>query len=139
VLVSETLDGTPYLERVTELLGAAEADDPECRALVIARDATVAALALYGPVAGAVDVWRIAMLLFAPQVESREAGRAIIDVVVEQVRVSRARLLVAELPADAVLGRTLTVLRANGFRQEARIPDFYREGVAQLFLRREVL
>jgi hypothetical protein len=40
------------------------------------------------------------------------------------------------LPADAVLGRTLSLLRANDFDQEARIPDFYREGVPMLFLRR---
>jgi GNAT superfamily N-acetyltransferase len=138
-LVSDTLCGTPYLERVTELLTAAERDEPECRALVIARDATVTALALYGPVAGAADVWRVGMLLLAPKIESREVGRVIIEVLVQNARLANARLLVAELPADAVIGRTLTVLRANGFRQEARIPDFYREGVAQLFLRREIL
>lgn len=138
-LLTDTLGGSPYLDRVTELLTAAERDDPECHALVVARDAIVIALAFYGPVAGAADVWRIGMLLLAAQAESREVGRAIIEVIVQNVRVAGARLLVAELPADAVIGRTLTVLRANGFRQEARIPDFYREGVAQLFLRREVL
>jgi GNAT superfamily N-acetyltransferase len=137
-LVSEILGGTPYLERVSELLTAAEHDDPECRALVITHHASVSALALYGPVAGAADVWRIGMLLFAPTTESRDVGRAIVDVVVQELRPAGARLLVAELPADPVIGQTLTVLRANGFRQEARIPDFYREGVAQLFLRREL-
>jgi ribosomal protein S18 acetylase RimI-like enzyme len=78
------------------------------------------------------------VLLLAPQVEPREVGRALIDAVLDQVRRSGARFLVAELPADAVVGRSLTLLRKNGFRQEARIPDFFRAGVALLFLRREL-
>jgi ribosomal protein S18 acetylase RimI-like enzyme len=137
-LVWGTLGVTPYVDRVVELLSAAEHGDPESRALVIERDGTVAALALYGPVAGANDAWRISMVLVAPRVELREVGRSIIAGVVESARRANARLLVAELPADAVLGRSLSLLRANGFHQEARIPDFYRDGVALLFLRREL-
>jgi hypothetical protein len=48
------------------------------------------------------------------------------------------RLLTAELPADPVIGRTLTLLRANGFKQDGKIPDYFRDGVALLFLRREL-
>jgi GNAT superfamily N-acetyltransferase len=135
-LVWGALGVTPYVDRAIELLSAAERGDPESQALVIERDGTVAALALFGPVAGAQDTWRLNVLLVAPKVALREVGRAIVDAVVERVRESGARLLVAELPADEVLGRTLSLLRANDFDQEARIPDFYREGVAQLFLRR---
>ena len=137
-LVWGALGVTPYVDRVMELLSAAEHADPESRALVIERDGTVAALALFGPVAGASDAWRISMVLVTPRVELRDIGRAMIDGVVESVRSAGARLLVAELPADAVLGRSLSLLRANGFGQEARIPDFFREGVALLFLRREL-
>ena len=137
-LVWGALGVTPYVDRVMELLSAAEQGDPESRALVIERDGTVAALALYGSVAGATDAWRISVILVAPSVELREVGRAIVDGVVESARRGGARLLVAELPADAVLGRSLSLLRANGFRQEARIPDFYRVGVALLFLRRQL-
>jgi len=137
-LVWGALGVTPYVDRVMELLSAAEHADPESRALVIERDGTVAALALYGPVAGASDAWRISMVLVTPRVELRDVGRAMIDGVVESARGAGARLLVAELPADAVLGRSLSLLRANGFGQEARIPDFFREGVALLFLRREL-
>ena len=135
-LVWGTLGVTPYVDRVMEQLAAAEHGDPESRALIIERDGTVAALALFGPVAGAQNAWRLNMLLVAPKVALREVGRAIVEAVVESVRRAGARLLVAELPADAVLGRTLSLLRANDFDQEAKIPDFYREGVARLFLRR---
>src|SRR6266487_2526861 len=62
-LVWTTLGVTPYVDRVIELLGAAERGDPESRALIIERDATVAALALFGPVAGAVGAWHLRMML----------------------------------------------------------------------------
>jgi L-amino acid N-acyltransferase YncA len=137
-LVWGALGITPYVDRVIELLSAAERGDPESRALVTERDGTVAALALFGPVAGAAGAWHVNMVLLAPRVELREVGGAIIDAVVDVARGAGARLLMAELPADAVLGRSLSLLRANGFRQEGRIPDFYRDDVALLFLRREL-
>ena len=55
-----------------------------------------------------------------------------------EVRTSGGRFLLAELPADPVIGSTLTLLRKNGFRQEGRIPDFFRDGVALLFLLRKL-
>ncbi|HMC56918.1 MAG TPA: hypothetical protein VKH19_17190 [Gemmatimonadaceae bacterium] len=137
-LVWAALGVTPYVDRVTELLTAAERGDPETRALVIERDGTVAALALYGPVAGAAHTWQLSMVLTAPRVDLREVGNAIIEGVTAHARADGARLLVAELPADAALGRTLTLLRANRFSQEGRIADFYRDGVARLFLRRDL-
>lgn len=135
-LVWGALGVTPYVDRVMELLAAAERGDPESHALVIERDGTVAALALYGPVAGASDAWRLGMVLVAPRVDLRDVGRAILESVVASAAREGARLLVAEFPSDVVFGRTLSLLRANGFRQEARVPDFYRDGVALLFLRR---
>jgi hypothetical protein len=137
-LVLSALGVTPYVDRVIELLSAVERGDPETRALVIERDGTVASLAIFGPVAGTSDTWQLRIVLLAPRVETREVGRSMIDGVVESVRRDRGRLLVAELPADAVLGQSLTLLRASGFRQEGRIPDFFREGVALLFLRKEL-
>lgn len=137
-LIWGALGVTPYVDRVIEQLAAAERGDPESHALVIERDGTVAALALYGPVAGAADAWHLNMVLIAPRVELRDVGTAIVGAVVETVRKAQGRLLVAELPADAALGRSLSLLRANGFRQEGRLPDYYRDGVALLFLRREL-
>lgn len=129
---------TPYVDRLAELLSAAEHGDPESRALVVERDGTVAALAMYGPVAGAIGTWHLSTAIVAPSVELREVGRAIVESVASHARDAGGRLLVAELPADPAIGRTLILLRANGFRQEGRIPDFFRDGVALLFLRRDL-
>lgn len=137
-LIWGALGITPYVDRVMELLSAAERGDPESHALVTERDGTVAALALFGPVAGAAGVWHLSMVLLAPSVDPRDVGRVMVEAVVHAVRRAGGRLIMAELPADAVLGRTLSLLRANEFRQEGKIADYYREGVALLFLRREL-
>lgn len=137
-LVLGALGVTPYVDRTIELAAAAERGDPETRALLIERDGTVAALAIFGPVAGAADAWHLMTVLLAPRVEARDVGRAMIEGVVDDVRRAGARFLMAELPADAVMGRSLSLLRATEFREEGRVRDFYRDGVALLFLRREL-
>ena len=137
-LVLDTLGITPYVDRALELVAAAERGDSEIRALVIARDGTLAALALFGPVSGASGAWDLNLLLTAAGIEGRDVGVPLITAILAEIRVSAGRFLLAELPADPVIGSTLTLLRRNGFRQEGRIPDFFREGVALLFLRRNV-
>ena len=121
-----------------ELLGQSERGDPEVRSLVTERDGTVAALALFGPVAGAQDTWKIHSLLVAERVDTRRVGGAMVDAVVAAVKKGGARLLTAELPGDPALGKVLSLLRATGFRQEGRIPDFFRDEVSLLFLRRDM-
>ena len=134
-LVLGTIGVTPYVDRVLEIAKASDGSDPENHALITERDGTVAALALFGPVAGAEGVWHLRALLLAPRIEVRDVGGAIVDAVTTYVQQRKARFLIAELPADPAIGASLSLLRARGFRQEARIPDFFRDGVALLFLR----
>ena len=137
-LVLGALGITPYVDRSLELVAAAERGDPEVRALVIARDGTVAALALFGPISGASGAWHLSLLLTAAGIEARHVGIPLINATLGEVRISGGRFLLAELPADPVFGSALTLLRKNGFRQEGRIPDFFRDDVALLFLRRNL-
>lgn len=137
-LVLATLGVTPYVDRVLELLAEAERGDLDTQALTIERDGTHAALALFGEIVPSHGVWKLHTLLLSDRVEAREVGGALMGAVLERARSLGARSLLGELPADPVYGRTLTLLRASGFRQEGRIPDFFRDGVALLFLRRAV-
>lgn len=136
-LVLGTIGVTPYVDRVLELVDGSDGSDPELQALVTERDGTVAALALFGPVAGARQMWHLSTLLIAPRIDVRTVGGALVDALLAQVRARGARTLMAELPADAAIGASLSLLRSKGFRQEARIPDFFRDGVALLFLRHD--
>lgn len=135
-LVLSSLGVTPYVDRVLELLGNATAGDTETRGLVIERDGTVAAMALFGPVAGASGTWALEVLLVAPGLEVKQVGRSLLDAVLQATRREDGRMIVAELPGDPALGASLTLLRANAFRQVGRIADFYRDGVSRLFLTR---
>lgn len=137
-LLLGALGVTPYVDRALEQLSAAEHGDPETRALVIERDGTVAALALFGPVGGTQGAWHLSTLVTAAHGGGMESGRALLTAALGVVRDAGGRFLLAELPADPVIGSSLTTLRKLGFRQVGRIPDFFREDVALLFLRRDV-
>jgi hypothetical protein len=137
-LVLANLGITPYVDRALELLAEAERGDSDTAALCLERDGTYAALALFGEVVPSNGVWKLHTLLLSGHVDARDVGGAMLDAIVERARAFGGRSLLAELPADPVYGRTLTLLRASRFRQQGRIPDFYRDGVAILFLRREL-
>jgi hypothetical protein len=134
-LVLRALGASPYADRTLAVLTAAEHGDPESRALVIDRDGAVTALALFGPTSGASGAWELTMLVVAAGASTLDVGRSMVRGVIDAIRASGGRFVIAELPADPVIGSTLTLLRKTGFRQEARIPDFFRKGVALLFLR----
>src|SRR5687768_9865361 len=99
-LVLASLGVTPYVDREMELVTLAAGGDPELRSLVIERDGTVAALALFGPVAGTQNSWKLYSLLLAERVDPRKVGGAMVDAVIAAVKAAGGRLLTAELPGD---------------------------------------
>lgn len=139
VLLMGALGVTPYIDRAMEVLQRAErGHDREHRALVIARDGTVAALALFGAVAGASGVSKLHAAVVAPSVSAADVGARIVAAVIETARREGDRFVFAELPDDPVMGQARALLTSVGFEEEARVPDFYRDGVALTLLRREL-
>jgi hypothetical protein len=138
-LVYAALGVTPYVDRVVELLeDAVRGKDREAKALVVERDGTIAGLAIYGLVAGTSGAAKLHALVLDRGVSADDVGGRLILAVAAAAEQSSARLLIAELPDDPALGAIPGVLLRHGFREEARIPDFFREGVALSFLRREL-
>jgi ribosomal protein S18 acetylase RimI-like enzyme len=136
VLLMGTLGVTPYIDRALEVLELAErGGDAEHRALVIARDGTVAALALFGEIAGTANGAKLHTAVLAPGVRAEEVGTRLMSAVVDTLKTAGSRFLLAEMPDDPAIGNVLTLLRHQGFKEEARVPDFYREGIALSFLR----
>jgi L-amino acid N-acyltransferase YncA len=141
VLLMGALGVTPYIDRAMEVLQLAARGagrDEEHRALVIERDGTVAALTLFGTVAGATGVQKLHVAVLAPSVSSEDVGQRIVRAMLDEARGEGARLVVAELPEDPAMGQVRALLASEGFEEEARVPDFYREGVALTRLRREL-
>lgn len=139
VLVMSALGVTPYVDRAMEVLDRAErGDDPEFQAIVIARDATVAGLALFGWAPGSGAAMRLHSAVFASGVDVNDVGTRLIDAVLRLARAAGARALVAEMPDDPAIGAVLSLLRSRGFGEEARVPDFFGSDVALSLLRRQL-
>ena len=139
VLLMGALGVTPYIDRAMEVLQLAErGQDDEHRALVIARDGTVAALALFGTVEGALGVSKLHVAVIAPSVSIGDVGQRIMRAVLDKARSDGARLVVAEIPDDPAVGQLRALLVSVGFDEESRVPDFYRDGVALSLLRYEL-
>ncbi len=123
---------TPYIDRALEVLALAErGHDPEHRALVIARDGTVAGLALFGPIAGTAHGMRLHTAVLAPGVDAEDVG----DRLLTRRRRRRARRRRARIssPSCPTIPRSAPCWRCcaiTASSEEARVPDFYRDGVA---------
>ena len=127
---------TPYIDRALEALELAErGTNSEHRGMVIARDGTIAGLVLFGTIAGTTAGARLHTAVLAPGVQADDVGARLVRAVGETCREGGARFMLAEMPDDPALGTVLTLLRDYGFHEEARVPDFFREGVALMFLR----
>ena len=128
-LVGDVFRGSPYLARVSELLESAlQFEDPEFLCLLAAPEGESPpdGLVLFGTILGA----RLATKLHA--VVSRDARLqvALIEAVRETCLHSGERLVVCELPDDRPFDVSAIALVARGFREEGRVDDFVRDGVA---------
>jgi hypothetical protein len=130
-LIESALGGTPYLARAIELYEIALAGhSDESIAIWTEHGGVVSAVALVGMVAGAVGAGRIHLMIGDdPHLTARAC---------DVLRAMGARLAVAEWPDDAVFAPAVEQIREYGFVEEARIPEYYRAGVDQVTLRREL-
>jgi len=136
ILLMGALGVTPYIDRALEVLDLAErGGDAEHRALVIARDGTVAGLVLFGTIAGTLGGARLHTAALAPGVEADDVGERLMRAALDTLRAEGARYVSADVADDPAIGTVVSLLRDSGFEEEARVPDFYREGVALTFLR----
>ena len=139
MLARAELAGTPYgegpLETLERVLGTG--GDDEARGFAAMRGGELVGLAIYGLVAGTQGAAKLHLLLVTASARLAGVGHALCDAASEALR-GHARLLVAELPDDPAAAAGRELLRRAGFCEEGRIPDFYRDGVALLLLRRDL-
>lgn len=137
-LLAAAARDTPYAARLLELLAQALAGgDAEVRGLVAVRQGEIEALALHGIVAGSIGAGRLHCLVARPAAEDgdEDAAALLLRSVDASARSAGARFLVAELPDDPAAAALAAPLRRHGFHEEARVADFFRDGIDLLFLR----
>ena len=128
-LVGTIFRGTPYLDRMNEVLeNALQFEDPEFLCLLAApeEDAPPDGLVLFGTILGA----RLATKVHAVVSPDPIVQLALVDAVRETCRHSGERLVVCELPSDPPFDISAIALAARGFREEGRVEDLVRDGVA---------
>lgn len=128
--------GTPYTELPLAALEKALAgESSESRGIVAIREGELAGIALYGWVAGATATGKLHLIAVTAAARYRGVGGQLCERAVTELVSGGARLVVAEVPDDPVLRPGLILLTRCGLREEARVTDFYRNGVALLLLR----
>jgi len=128
-VLAESFRGTPYLQRAAEMLNSALLfEDPEYLC-VLAESSTGGAplgLALFGTVVGA----RLAVKVHTVASRDPRVMLALLGAVRATCVQSGERLVVCEIPRDTPFDVLAVALVASGFREEGRIEDFVRDGVA---------
>jgi ribosomal protein S18 acetylase RimI-like enzyme len=125
--------GNPYAPRAHELLdavgtaGGYHAHVAECGGAVVG-------VGIFGLVAGASGAGALHAIVVEPSWRRSGAGRALVGAAEATLREMGARFAMLELPDDpGELGGVAELLAAAGFRENARVPDLYRDGVALTF------
>lgn len=128
-VLADAFRDTPYLGRMEEVLESAlRFEDPEFLCLLAEPEERTAptGLALFGTVVGA----RLVVKVHAVASLEARATLALLGAVRETCERSGERMIVCEIPRDTPFERAAAGLVASGYREEGRIEDFVRDGVA---------
>jgi hypothetical protein len=135
-LLDVALGSTPHLAHGLDVVDRAlGGGDPEHRALVALRNRQILGVACFGDLLGSENVVELHLVALASPLE-RATASTLLRAVDDAARASGARFVFAELPDDGTLDTTFASLRNAGYREETRIADYVRDGVALVFLRR---
>ena len=98
----------------------------------------VAGVALAGLVAGTLGSSALLWVAVHPDRRRRGIGRSLVRDALGELARGGARLVVAELPGDALAAGMIALLDDAGFEREGLVADFYRDGVGLILCRRSL-
>jgi len=113
-------------------------DNPEARGLVAVVNNRLVGVAIYGEVAGAIGAGKMHGMAVAPDSQRHGIARALIAAFAAALARRGARFVLVELPDAPELAAGRSLLLQCKFVEEARVPDFFVDGIALSFLRREL-
>jgi ribosomal protein S18 acetylase RimI-like enzyme len=138
-LVVAELSATPYLEASLSALALAiEAPGPESRGIVAVRDAEMVGLVLYGLVPGSEGAGKLHAVVVTASARLQGVGTELCNAAGAALDAQGARFIVAEVADDPRIAAGRALLTHAAFGEEARVPDFFADGVALVILRRQI-
>ena len=138
-LAAPEIERSPYRSGWSAAIDAVvRASDPDVRGLVAIRDGVAVAFAIYGTIAGSEGAGRIQLVVTDAQFQRMGIARRLVVAAVEELRGSGARFVSVEIPGDLALAPAMSLLERCGFHVEARVRDFYRDGVDLAVFRRDL-
>jgi ribosomal protein S18 acetylase RimI-like enzyme len=139
-VVRRALHDTRYLAGALDALrSAVNAPSIDGRALARMSGDEIEGVIVFGIFGGTSGAGRLHFVIVESRARRVGAARALVDAAIDVLRADNARFVLAELPDDPHdLPDACAFLHALGFVQESRVEDFYRDGIALSFLRREL-
>lgn len=139
LLAGEVIAGSPYADMMLPALESALGGGTrEARAVVAVTGGERLGMVVFGEVAGTSGTARLHLVAVAPKARRTGVARALMDAAAAELARDGGRALMAELPDDPGLAAARECLLHSGFDEDARVPDFYRDGVALVILRRRL-
>jgi ribosomal protein S18 acetylase RimI-like enzyme len=135
-LVTLEQQKNPWVERIPELLReAVSKPEGEYRACVAVRDGELIGFGSFGVVAGTLGTGIIYGVIVGPRSRRAGIGRHLIFHIAAELANAGVRAIFAEVPGDPCVMRYRALLISYGFMEEARIEDYYRDGIPQIISR----
>jgi len=138
--VERALHRTHYFSGALDSLrSAVSAPSADGRALASMTGEQIEGVAVFGIFGGTSGAGRLHFVAVEPSVRRTGVARALVESAIAQLAAADARFVLAELPDDVdALPGAREFLGALGFTEESRVDDYFRDGVALSFMRREL-
>ncbi|MGQ0715538.1 MAG: GNAT family N-acetyltransferase [Gemmatimonadaceae bacterium] len=133
------LGDSSYAEPLISTLESAIArEGDDYRALVADDAGALVGVIVFGETAGARGAGRISLVGVEPSRRRRGVATQLLQATCVALRDRGCRFVAVELPTDSRYAAARALVEGSGFREEGRIDDYLREGVALALLRRDL-
>jgi ribosomal protein S18 acetylase RimI-like enzyme len=130
----------PYSDLMLGALDSAlEGTTNEYQVIAASDDSGVAGIIVFGETPGACGAGCIHLIAVDGKARRHGVASALIDAACARLAEQGVRFAMIELPADARLAPARALAQRAGFREETRVDDYVRDGIALVFLRRDQL
>ena len=138
MFLGEELDS--FYQQMAAHLDTARAGEEPDATLIVATDdkdrSSVIGAAYFVPEVMAQGVMNLLFIGVLPGARKRGVGQALLDQFEDAIRTSHARLAIIETASDPLFAPAWSLYRKAGYDQEARVRDYYDDGLDKLVFRK---